>query len=247
MFAPMTFGPTFYNGMSHFQDMVTNMLLSPVGHFSTILTSLVWLKFSIVRQEKRWHNISIALLTVVIVSISFYASTSFMNVYKREGILAGLAGATEAASAFSYTFQIVVNCAIIALFLVSNTLWLIKLRKAKSFSEDVASIAKTCVKMMFAQIVLLSMSLMSALAAMAAFTDDKLRPTTTSVDAADQLINIHGEVTISFYAFCAMFLDPVVEALIGLVQVMAMRTLSSSSSSSSAGKTELQTTNEATV
>ena len=88
MFAPMTFGPTFYNGMSHFQDMVTNMLLSPVGHFSTILTSLVWLKFSIVRQEKRWHNISIALLTVVIVSISFYASTSFMNVYKREGILA---------------------------------------------------------------------------------------------------------------------------------------------------------------
>lgn len=232
VFAPLTFGPTFYNGFNHWQDMVVMSMLPSVGHFSTILTSLVWFKFSFIRQDKLVYNIFIALFSFTLVVLSFFACTSYMNVFKREGILAGLAGAAEAAASFSYTFQIVLSIAILVIFLVSNIAWLVKLSKSATVSSEIARIARLCMKVMFAQIVLLALSILSAYSLLSSQTDPMLKATTTNVNAADMLLDATGASKLSLHAFCAMFLDPIVESLLGLTQVLAMRSLSSSSSSS---------------
>ena len=195
------------------------------------------------RKQTIIVDVIIILVCAGIVGMLLWSALTFPETVVRQGIMLDLSATVESSRRSSITLKIPWTIAAMAAFLVSNSLWLAKLHRMGKGSVALSKVAIVCLKIMCVQLVLLSLALAADFVHLGAVTI-----------WGTPWLNVNGELDLIPYHVWSTYVEPPVEALLGLSQVTAIRLLSSqapsssstsSSSSSSAGKTQLETSYDA--
>jgi len=220
---PLTYGPAVYTGVTAENTIFFVTLLGPLGTPSTFLTSVVWLRFTLFRATVPiWFDICSLLAFLAVTAGVWSASLVYPISFMSAGVLqSGLQGSVATARALSYQVKVPFSLFSFALFIASNTLWLSKLRKAASVSDQLLKVAKTCMFIMIFQSIFLVLTIV--------FDFIELNSTAFSAPLTDAT----GVLSLSINAIFSAFVNTPSEAVLGLSQVLAIRALSVSSSSSS--------------
>jgi len=154
MHAPFSYGPMFYNGITWMTDVYLWGILSPLGLPTTILTSLVWLKFTLFRSKPPpAFDVFIVLGTLGATFASFFGSITYGQTLENDGVMvAGVNGGQNAAFKSRLQISIVVTVLSMSVFLISNILWVFKLSKLGAESKALADTARKCFKIMVVQL-----------------------------------------------------------------------------------------------
>ena len=103
------YGPVFYNGMTQFPDWFLFSILTPLGLPTTILASLVWLKFTIFRTSPPiWFDFMSYAFALVVTVVSFYACFLQGIIMEESGVLNGLVSAATRAISLKLNINIVI-------------------------------------------------------------------------------------------------------------------------------------------
>jgi len=237
MFQPPN-GPYFYTGVDFVTDQyVLSPITKPLGVPTNVMTSLLWLKFTLFRSEPPVAvDITMVLLSVLATVLSFWATLQYPTTFISNGILqAGITAQTTESKELQLRWNITLQGITTFIFLLANGLWLAKLSTMAKTSPALAEVAKKCLMIMCVQLLLIFVLI---------FFD------AASLDNADVLLDPfcdeEGKTKYSIFKVGFM-IEPIPESLVGLSQVWAVRTLSTSSSSSSSSYTTTTATTNPTA